>query len=315
MDEVSTPQAARPRRTGIAFLLGVLAPGLGHVYAGAMARAFLALAFLLALLPVGVMIRVLLDFSPTSVIAGFVVFLLLVLLIPLDAALTARRRRNRPPGRWNRVWFYVVWAVLSSLVFDTVGRWELERFWFRNFKIPSGAMMDTLLIGDYIFGDMRKGKLFPIQRGDIVIFLNPHEPATTFIKRVVGLPGETVELREGLLYIDGDHVAEPYVNEDYRIRDPKRQFGPIRVREGHFFVLGDHRNMSADSRYWGQVPRANLKGRARSIWWSYQDPAGVVFGSTRDRLAHWIRGPVRVVKFSRWERMGRSLETRRSAER
>jgi signal peptidase I len=283
-------------------LLGFFWPGLGHLYAGAPLRGVGAVAALfVVVIPAVVLARVLLDFSETSVIIGVVVAIALFLLVPLDGALTARRRRGHPPTRWNRVWIYVAYAVLYSVLSGPLIKWELDHFWFRTFKIPSGAMMDTLLIGDMVIADMRKSKLFPLRRGQIIVFRHPEKLDVAYIKRAIGLPGETVELRDGFLYVDGRRVDEPYVQPDFRQQDPHRNFGPLVVQQDHYFVLGDHRNQSSDSRFWGQVPQALVEGRARSIWWSYDE-------GSAEGLSAWAANLFRIITRVRWERLGRSLD-------
>ncbi len=187
-------------------------------------------------------------------------------------------------------------------------------FVFQQSKIPSGSMMDTLLIGDYIMVnrfvyapesfDFENSILpfRPIKRGDVVVFKQPEEPETDFIKRVIGLPGDVVELRRGMLYVNDEPIEESYVQDEYRIKDRKKFFGPKTVKPGHYFVLGDHRNESADSRYWGQVPRKLIKGRALLIWWSYEEEPGGIYMSLPDRIKSWGGKLTHFITRSRWER-------------
>ena len=187
-------------------------------------------------------------------------------------------------------------------------------FVFQQSKIPSGSMMDTLLIGDYIMVNrfVYAPRVFgwenallphrPIKRGDVVVFKQPDEPEVDFIKRIIGLPGDNIELREGYLYVNGERVEEPYVEDNYRRLDPKRNLGPVQVRPGHYFVLGDHRNQSADSRFWGQVPRGLIKGRALLIWWSYEEQPGQIYMSLPQRLTSWGSKIVHFFTRSRWGR-------------
>jgi len=130
-------------------------------------------------------------------------------------------------------------------------------------------MEDTLLLGDIVLVDMRTTRLFPLRRGEIVVFEYPPEPEVWYLKRVVGLPGESLELRGGHLYVDGSPMEESYVNDDHREAE---DFGPAAVPEGHYFVLGDHRNRSSDSRVWGFVTLDRMRGRAYRIYWSGGDP-------------------------------------------
>jgi len=181
-------------------------------------------------------------------------------------------------------------------------------------------MMDTLLIGDYIMvnrfvyaphafdWERRLLPHRPVRRGDVVVFKQPDEPEVDFIKRVIGLPGDTIELRNGFLFVNGEPHEEPYVEEIYRRQDPKKNLGPVQVRPDHYFVLGDHRDQSADSRFWGQVPRALMKGRALMIWWSYDEPPGTkVYKTFPELLRSWGGKAVHFLTRSRWERCFRLI--------
>jgi signal peptidase I len=201
-------------------------------------------------------------------------------------------------------------TILVCVVFVVFSR----TFVFQQSKIPSGSMMNTLLVGDYIMVnrfvfaptsfDWESGVLpiRTIRRGDIVVFKQPEEPEIDFIKRVIGLPGDLVELRDGRLYVNGHHVPEPYVEEQYRREDTRKNLAPTRVRPGHYFVLGDHRNQSADSRIWGQVPAQLMKGRALLIWWSYEEHGSKIYMTLPERLRSWGSKIVHFLPRSRWNR-------------
>jgi signal peptidase I len=114
-----------------------------------------------------------------------------------------------------------------------------------------------------------------VRRGDIVSFPFPKDPAVDFIKRIVGLGGEQLEIRAKKVYIDGRELDEPYVqwtDPDIRAGSARDHFGPVQIPENELFVMGDNRDRSNDSRFWGFLPRDNVKGRAFSIYWSW-DPA------------------------------------------
>ncbi|MEM1202037.1 MAG: signal peptidase I [Acidobacteriota bacterium] len=166
-------------------------------------------------------------------------------------------------------------------------------FLVKTFYIPSGSMEDTLLIGDhlfvnrYIFGptptSTEDGTLpgRDVRRGDIVIFRSPESPTTDLVKRCIGLPGDEIRMVEKRLFVNGQEVdnstyasnRDPrtfpdrkYVSREARQRD---NFGPFTVPEGHYFFLGDNRDHSYDSRFWGAVPSHYIKGRALVVYWSY----------------------------------------------
>jgi len=167
----------------------------------------------------------------------------------------------------------------------------VRTFVLQAFKIPTGSMENNLLIGDhllvnkFIFGPtpLAIGRaVLPvraIRRGDIIVFKYPDEPERDFIKRVIGLPGETIELRNKKVYVDGKPLDEPYVHfltppssEDQEVTsyDVRENFSPKTVPVDQYFVMGDNRDNSQDSRYWGFLPRSYVKGKALVIYWSYE---------------------------------------------
>ena len=156
-----------------------------------------------------------------------------------------------------------------------------KTFVVQAFKIPTGSMEENLLIGDHILVNKfvygpTSGPLerlfFPqeeIERGDVVVFKFPEDPSRDFIKRCVGLPGDKVEVIDQHLYIN-DHLVEDSSYVFYNPHNRYRQhYGPATVAEGEFFCMGDNRDNSRDSRSWGGVPAAFVKGRAFMIYWSY----------------------------------------------
>jgi len=196
-------------------------------------------------------------------------------------------------------------------------------FALQAFKIPTGSMIDNLLVGDHIVvnkfayappGPKPLVALFPfreIQRGDVVVFRYPVDPEVDFVKRVIGLPGETVDIRDKQVFIDDEPLVEDYtvfldpvVVPDkpmlsMRARD---QFGPERVPEGSYFVMGDNRDHSNDSRFWGMVPAGMIKGRALLVYWSY-DAEPIPPGASLAARVRELAGVARhFVSRTRWER-------------
>jgi signal peptidase I len=184
----------------------------------------------------------------------------------------------------------ILLAVLLTLVVRT--------FVIQAYRIPSGSMRETLLEGDFLFVNklifgpeipFTQGHLPALrepQRGDVVVFRFPRDPSRDFIKRVVGLPGETLEIRDGTVHLDGEPLEEPYAvfrssrraPENYlqnNIHPPgsgnKDWYGPVRIPLGHYFVMGDNRDESEDSRFWGFLDRNLFKGKAEFIHLSFDD--------------------------------------------
>jgi signal peptidase I len=207
------------------------------------------------------------------------------------------------------------------------------------FEIPTGSMEPTLLVGDHLFVDRsdvepqaRSSRLLPhhtIKQGDILVFLSPAQPELHLVKRVIGIPGDRLRLKGGVLIRNGHVVKEPYVirNGTYvRYRDdfptvvpseaeglsPRWQAelgshihdGDIVVPPGNYFAMGDNRDNSYDSRYWGFVPEDNIIGRPLIIYWSFEDsPDDYLKTSPSERLAHASRVVLHFLDETRWRRM------------
>jgi signal peptidase I len=211
----------------------------------------------------------------------------------------------------------IVIAVILALFVRT---WAVQAF-----KIPTGSMENNLLIGDhllvnkFVFGPTRpqvEKRFLPVReprRGDIVVFKYPDEPERDFIKRVIGLPGETLELRNKKVYVNGQPLDEPYVHflepastsQEVTSFDVRERYGPVRVPGDQYFVMGDNRDNSQDSRYWGFLPRSYIKGRALMIYWSYD--AGPDQYSQDGTITRLVSVITHFFTRTRWERIFRQI--------
>ncbi len=153
--------------------------------------------------------------------------------------------------------------ILQSLVVAIILAVLIHTFIMQNFRIPSGSMEPTLQINDYIFASKLHYRFQEPERGDIIVFRYPKDPKRYFVKRLIAIGGETVAIRNSLLYIDGEQVPEDYLPPGLEFSD----FGTIDVPEGYYFMLGDNRNNSSDSREWGFVPRNLIVGKEIFIYW------------------------------------------------
>lgn len=143
--------------------------------------------------------------------------------------------------------------------------WILRTYVVEARVIPTGSMLPTIQLQDRVVVDKFFFKYFgEIERGDIIVFHPPETAHATedFIKRVIGLPGDTIEIRDHTTYVNGEPLSEPYLNER-----PNEDFGPVTVPEGSLFVMGDNRNSSDDSRSWGFLPIENVSGKALFRYW------------------------------------------------
>jgi len=230
-------------------------------------------------------------------------------------------------------------ATIQSVAGTIVIAIFVVTFLVQAFTIPSESMEGTLLIGDYLLVDkFRYGEggvwnlVLPyrkIRRQDIVVFHYPVNPGQHFVKRVVGLPGDRLRLINKRVYINGQPLAEPYVQYVTTVRDPYRDDFPrtdvapfgitarwwsemrklvedrqLIIPEGNYFVMGDNRDDSQDSRYWGFVPRENIIGRPLLIYWSARGLNNDLSNSptARDKLYHLAYAVTHVFQITRWDR-------------
>lgn len=153
---------------------------------------------------------------------------------------------------------------LKDILLAVVIAFLMVVFLYQPVKVEGTSMQPELLDQERIFVNKFVYHFEEIHRGDIVVFWYPKDPSKSFIKRVLGVPGDVVSIRDGQVYINSQLVEERYVPRGYQDAD---SYPPVRVREGHYYVLGDHRNASNDSRSWGLVPRKYIYGKAVFRYW------------------------------------------------
>jgi signal peptidase I len=185
------------------------------------------------------------------------------------------RQRTRPAPRKHSIVREYTEAILWALVITLV----LRAFVIQAFRIPSESMMDTLLVGDFLFVNkfeygpkipfthVRLPGLRPPHRGDVIVFQFPGDPTKDYIKRCIGTPGDMVEVTGTHVIVNGDTLVEPYArwqDQPFHKDQPR-----VRIPEHRFFMMGDNRDNSNDSRYWGTVDMDLIKGRAMFIYWSW----------------------------------------------
>ena len=217
----------------------------------------------------------------------------------------------------------------------------LMTFILQNFEIPSSSMEDTLLIGDHVLVNREQfapatrwlGPLLPyrdIRRNDIVVFLSPEEQGLFVVKRIIGIPGDRIHLQDGAVYRNGEKVDEPFAeykianynpyrdnfpalppSETYGVQNEKWQRempshledGNVVVPPDSYFAMGDNRDVSYDSRYWGFIPRKNVIGRPLFVYWSFVTPPNQYLKrGTSDRLGFLAHIVVHFFDQTRWAR-------------
>lgn len=180
----------------------------------------------------------------------------------------------------------LLWEYTEAIITALILALLIRAYIIQAFKIPSGSMIPTLVIGDHIlvnkflygtkipFSETMVLEFTKPEKGDIIVFKYPEDPARDFIKRVVAVEGDVVESKNKAIYVNGKQTSEPYTQHtDNSIRpmgiEPRDNFGPLIVPKNKFFVMGDNRDQSYDSRYWGYVDRKDIKGKALILYWSW----------------------------------------------
>ena len=220
---------------------------------------------------------------------------------------------------------------VESLVFSLIFVFFFTTFIAQATQVPTESMKPTILVGDHFFLDKFAfpanypdflTKILPtrhIARGDIVAFKSPENPKIPFIKRVIGLPNETLEIKDKVVHIDGKMIEEPYkyfidpnvyergsgIPHDYIVRD---NFGPKKIPADCYFMMGDNRDNSNDSRYWGVVKGKDVIGKPLFVYWSYEaDPYDPRPKSILEYAQEYVSVGVNFFSKTRWSRTGKIL--------
>jgi len=257
--------------------------------------------------------------------------------VPSDPAVASATSSSSSHHRIVTNWGSDVISSLQSLMGTVVIAIFVITFIVQAFQIPSESMENTLLVGDYLlvnklcYGEQGPGNhVMPyqrIQRGDIIVFHYPVDPKQHFVKRVIGVPGDKLRLVNKKVFINGKPLDEPYVrfleppNNLFRDNFPRTDIpaygldgkwwlemrklvedGQLIIPQGHYFVMGDNRDDSQDSRYWGFVPQENVIGRPLVIYWSVRDWDRNPVATFPGRLLHLAYAVTHIFQITRWNR-------------
>ena len=288
--EPTTDSTRAKRSPWLAAIANLLVPPVGHLYAGALRR--------------GLVIWALAQGGTFAVGWGIglapgrpvLVVLVLVALTTLGVlALDAARATRRPPATGPGAPHIGRLGYAGAVVLVLLANWivgEIRRAWVVHpVRVPSGSMAPTVLAGDHLFVIRDRARARHPRRGDLVEFAFPRMPSQRFVKRVVGLPGESIELRDKQVWVNGAALAEPYaVHRDPTTlppeESPRDNIAPRTIGADEVFVMGDDRDNSNDSRFQGMIPVRMLQGRAVLIYWSWDAREG---GVRWDRIGLPVR--------------------------
>lgn len=254
----------------------ILAPaimiGLSYVFSAAPLSYKKSLVLCLQISGIGIVFQ-LLTFAITTWLPPLYsilnIALLIVLLVFIIALIKRKVQTTIPKAIFIQI-LNIIFAVSIALLF--------KQYVIQAYKIPAGSNLPTILIGDHVLVNKYVYKFHQPQRNDWVIFKFPKDEKIDYLKRVVALPGDQVEIKAKKLYVNNQLVSEPFViNSTTSVIDksksPRDNFGPVTVPKKSYFVLGDNRDNSFDSRFWGFVKESKIKGKAEIIYFSYDNHA------------------------------------------
>ena len=255
----------------IAGLLTVIAPGTGHLYAGSIKFGVAILATAVVLANIEWAMIVFWEASPVNIVLPLIMSLAFLVFSVVSAAKTARAY-HAVADKPRRVTKFIIYAAVV-LVTWSIAYFAMPIFGrYETFVTSSSSMESTTLIGDRILADMSAYDNTDPQRGDLVVFTYPKDHDVTYIKRCVAVGSDVVELRNKELYVNGESVPLPPtgLHNDPEIKAQRDVFGPFTVPANSYFMLGDNREDSYDSRFWGPVPRELIRGRAIRVWFNFK---------------------------------------------
>jgi signal peptidase I len=299
----------KPRRPWLAALLTILEIGLGHLYSGKPQRGLILFCIGHLLTLIFVVSLIVIAPNALYMIVALVALLAFTVYCLVDAVLTAKRNKgNYTLAKYNRWFVYVGYLFIAWIVFLAGDSFIVTPYLIEAYKMPTGSMETTLLIGDHLLVNKHIYRTSEPKRGDLVVFRYPLRPEVSYVKRLIGLPGDTVEMVGRAVYVNGESLKEKYA----QYVDPgsiNEHYGPYHVPAEQYFVLGDNRDNSQDSRFWGSVPRGYMLGRAFMICWSFETPRDAYLPtSTSVRLRRSADAFLNFFAKVRWDRTFQVIE-------
>jgi len=279
------------RKPWLAGLLAILNPAVGYAYVGKLQKGIIISLLLLFLYP-SLVIFLKVRITKIALLCLVATPIIIIFILFTDCYKTAKEYNiSYELKSYNRWWVYLFLYIFFGVFLTSLSQSYTRNNLIQAFKIPAASMLPTLEIGDHLLVDKSIYKKSSIQRGDIIVFPMPKKPQIEYIKRVIALPGDTIEIINKEVFINGNKEKDSYsIHLDARIFEkgisPRDNFGPIEIPDGNVFVMGDNRDNSYDSRFFGFIPIQSVKGKSVQIYWSWDKKTASV----------------------RWYRIGKSLK-------
>lgn len=270
------------RQWWLAGLLSYLLPGLGQFYNGKLTKGLL-LHFCYSTWG-GIVFSILFQMlryplsTPRILFLGLltVISFIIHLFIIIEAIRDARRMGPEMHHSSYQKWYIFLPVLVISLTVEYSISMAVRQNIAKPYRIPAASMEPTLLPGDYLISNQLYFSRHNPTRGDVIIHQYPPNPRITYVKRIIGVPGDTLSILNKIVYINGQPLDEPYIQHIFpniqpASQSPRDNFGPVVIPQNEYFVLGDNRDNSDDSRYWGTVSRHLIHGKPAFIYWSWSN--------------------------------------------
>lgn len=259
-----TPLIATVKKSWLAVFLSTLLPGIGQFYNLQILK---GISFIIATVVLALIAKI--HYSLEVLLFPLYFFALKDAFESSEIINRSSRTFLKTEGNLVRA-FIILMIAIEVIPFGDIVKTHI----IQAYKIPAASMLPTLEIGDHILVNKTSWGKASNKRGEIVVFKYPEDPQRNFIKRIVAIGGDTIEIRNKVVYVNGSSLSEPYIQHtDPLIKqvrtDPRDNVGPYTVPQNKFFVMGDNRDQSYDSRYWGYVPDEYIIGKALKIYWSW----------------------------------------------
>ena len=266
----------KPRKPWLAGLLSFIQPGLGHVYCGSWKKALNFYLFSKLIMLTMIALMLWFPIAKINVLLGLIVMLGFYVFLIRHSFVMARQKGEtyqlQPINRW---YLYLVILILVSLGDHFFFNEFIRTSVAKAFRIPAASMLPTILVGDHVLDNKVAYQFQEPARNDLITFPYPEDESKIFLKRIIGMPGDIVEIKDKVLFLNEveiqddeyTHHADPGIIEG-RL-NPRDNFGPMTVPSESYFVLGDNRDQSLDSRFWGFVKREKVLGKVSIIYWSW----------------------------------------------
>lgn len=296
----STPPRRKP---WVAALLALFFGPVAQVYCGRLRRAIVLELLLWVVSAVALALMLYIPMGRLGLALGIGLLVGFYLYVLVDAVRLARNDSSETLRGYQRWWIYLAIIVANACVSE-LSLGLNRRYWSESFVLNGSSMKNALYSGDRFMIDKVPLRVRPLNRGEIVAYRTPTAPETILCHRIVGLPGDRVEIRDEQLLINDESLAEPYALFEGELPPYEiiRNFEPQTVPPGHYFILGDNRRAAKDSRFDGFVPTDNIVGIARIIFWSREQSISPPLNPREN--PEWVTtwGPMR------WDRIGQRLD-------